>query len=100
MAGSSSSAALHQQLGVRARDQRVRRHFQIKLPETLLTEDVSHWLTATAALQILGKFQRRFARNDALGPGVQKTAGLAQRSGQQQFGIQARGGRIRQVGGA
>ncbi len=81
---------LHQQLGVRARDQRVRRNFQVELPETLLAEDVRHRLTAAAALQILGEGQRRFARHDALRPGVQEAAGLAQRGGQQQFGIQAR----------
>ncbi|MCY1238712.1 hypothetical protein D9M72_514660 [compost metagenome] len=84
----------HQQFGVGARDQRVRCHFQVQLPETLLAEDIGHRLTAAAALQILGERQRRFARHDALRPGMQETAGLAQGRRQQQFGIQTRRRRV------
>jgi hypothetical protein len=66
----------HQQLGVRTRDQRVRRHFQVELPEPLLAQDVGHRLAAAAALQVVGERQRRFAADDALRPGVQKLRDL------------------------
>jgi len=86
---------LYQQLGVRARDQGVRCDFQVELPETLLAQNIGHRLAATTALQVPGKFERRFTWYDALRPGVQKAPGLAQGRSQQQLCVQARGGRVR-----
>ncbi|MNP39445.1 hypothetical protein D3C76_1330210 [compost metagenome] len=74
--------------------------FQVEFPETLLAKNVGHRLTAAATLQIVGEGQRRFARHDAFRPGVQEAAGFAQRRRQQQLGIQARRGRVGQIGRA
>jgi hypothetical protein len=78
----------------------VRCHFQVELPEALLAEDVGHGLAGTTALQVVGKGQRVFTADDFFRPGVQVAAGLAQGGGQQQFHVQARSRRVRQVGGA
>ncbi|MNO63381.1 hypothetical protein D3C76_540870 [compost metagenome] len=88
---------LDQQFGIRPRDQGMRRHFQVDLPEALLPEDVGHRLAATPTLQVIGVGLGIFAADDSLGPGVQVAARLADGSSQQQFGIQPLGGRFGQL---
>ncbi|MCY1437055.1 hypothetical protein D9M71_532040 [compost metagenome] len=90
--------AFHQQFGVGTRDQGVRCHFQVKTPETLVAEDVGHRLAAATTLQEGGVTLGHVSGDHSLRPGVQEAARLAQGSGQQQFRVEARGGRVRQAG--
>ncbi|MNV81785.1 hypothetical protein D3C71_1754710 [compost metagenome] len=87
----------HQQFGIGAWNQGVRRHFQVELPEALLTENVGHRLASAAARQVTRVGLGGFAADDTLGPGVQVAARLADGRGQQQLGIQTLAGRPRQL---
>ena len=75
----------------------MRRDFQVQAPEALATEDVGHWLTGDAARQVEVKEVMGLAADHTFRPGPQEAARFAQRGGEQQLGIQARAGRVRQM---
>src|SRR5690606_30233347 len=91
--------SFHQQLGIRARNQGVRRHFQIQTPEALMAEDIGHRLALAAALQTRLKQRQLIGIRLTLGPGPQIAARLVQRGRQQQLGVQPWRGRVGQISG-
>ena len=82
----------HQVLGLRARDQNIRRHAEIAAVKFLAAGDVLRRLALQALVQIAAVVNPPYFAQFFVGMRVETCAIAAERVGEQDFGGQARGG--------
>src|SRR6185437_13022432 len=83
---------LYQQLRLRPRNQHGRTHGEVDRPKLLVTQNVGHGLTGSAALEKIAKARSGIGCRDPLRVGAQSSPAGAERMGEQQLGIESRHG--------